>query len=35
MPDGFFSDFVNLTRAKDAALSLALTALNRRYEEAA
>ena len=33
MPDGRLSDMVNLTRAKDAALSLALAVLNRRKEE--
>lgn len=30
MPDGRLSDMVNLTRAKDAALSLALAVLNHR-----
>lgn len=34
-PDGRLSDMVNLTRAKDAALSLALAALNRPDREAA
>jgi len=29
MPDGHLSDMVNLSRAKDAALSLALAVLNR------
>jgi hypothetical protein len=29
LPDGFLSDMVNITRAKDAARSLALLALNR------
>jgi hypothetical protein len=35
MPDGTLSDMVNLTRAKDAALSLALAVLNLPYREAA
>ena len=35
MPDGHFSDMVNLTRAKDAALSLALVVLNGQSREAA
>jgi hypothetical protein len=30
LPDGSLSDMVNRTRAKDAARSLALAALNRR-----
>jgi hypothetical protein len=30
LPDGRLSDMVNLTRAKDAALLLALAVLNRR-----
>ena len=29
MPDGHVSDMVNLSRAKDAALSLAVASLNR------
>ena len=35
LPDGHLTDMVNLMRAKDAALSLALAALNCRYREAA
>jgi hypothetical protein len=35
MLDGHLSDMVNLTRAKDAALSLALAALNGQNREAA
>ena len=30
LPDGFLSDMVNRTRARDAAISLALGALNRQ-----
>ena len=32
LPDGSLTDMVNLTRAKDAALHHALTALNRKPE---
>jgi hypothetical protein len=35
MPDGHVTDMVNLTRAKDAALSLASAALDRECSEAA
>jgi hypothetical protein len=34
-PDGHTTDIVNLSRAKDAAVSLALTGLNRPIERAA
>jgi hypothetical protein len=34
-PDGSYSDMVNRTRAKDAAISLILAALYRRYQAAA
>jgi hypothetical protein len=34
LPDGHVTDMVNLSRAKDAAASLALAALNRRQEAA-
>ncbi len=34
MPDGSLTDMVNLTRAKDAAVSLALTALNAQTSTA-
>jgi hypothetical protein len=34
MPDGHLTDMVNLTRAKDAAVSLALGVLNRRVSPA-
>jgi hypothetical protein len=33
-PDGSLTDMANLTRAKDAALSLTLSALNRHVREA-
>ena len=35
LPDGYLSDMVNLSRAKDAAASLALSILNRKREAAA
>ena len=35
LPDGSLTDMVNRTRAKDAAGSLALTALNARTSKAA
>jgi hypothetical protein len=35
LPDGHLTDMVNLMHAKDAALPLALAALNSRYREAA
>ena len=34
LPDGHLTDMVNLSRAKDAAASLALAALNRHREAA-
>jgi hypothetical protein len=34
LPDGHFTDMVNLSRAKDAAASLALGVLNRHQEAA-
>jgi len=33
LPNGHLTDMVNLTRAKDAAISLALVALNSRAQE--
>jgi hypothetical protein len=35
LPDGHVTDMVNLTRAKDAAISLALASLNRSDRQAA
>ena len=34
LPDGYLTDMVNLSRAKDAAASLALGVLNRHREAA-
>ena len=34
LPDGHLTDMVNLSRVKDAAASLGLSALNRRQEAA-
>lgn len=34
LPDGYLTDMVNLSRAKDAAASLALGVLNSRREAA-
>ena len=34
LPDGYLTDMENLSRAKDAAASLTLTALNRHQEAA-
>jgi hypothetical protein len=34
LPDGHLTDMVNLSRARDAAASLALAALNRHREAA-
>ena len=34
MPDGHLTDMLNLSRAKDAAASLALAVLNRHQEAA-
>jgi hypothetical protein len=34
LPDGYLTDMVNLSRAKDAAASLALNVLNPRREAA-
>ena len=34
LPDGYLSEMVNLSRAKDAAAWLALAALNRHQEAA-
>jgi hypothetical protein len=35
LPDGYLTDMVNLSRAKDAAASLALGVLNQKREAAA
>ena len=35
LPDGHLTDMVNLTRAKDAAISLAITELNKKSARAA
>ena len=34
LPDGYLTDMVNLSRAEDAAASLALSVLNRHREAA-